>query len=125
LLDSHDNLPEFHVPDLELVEYENCRTIPKHQMSSAKDVVQLAEMDKSGFFLIEFFLSNFDVLIEHIKKTAVFVEKFNSKSQEIFGAKYSGRADFSQHKFIEKPKIELLRGLLTGERLQKFWKAII
>ena len=35
----HDNihqLPELHVPNIPLDEYENCRTIPKHEISSSK-----------------------------------------------------------------------------------------
>ena len=35
----HENihrLPEFHVPNIPLDDYENCRTIPKHQISCAK-----------------------------------------------------------------------------------------
>jgi hypothetical protein len=123
----HDNLPELYVPELELDEYEKCRTIPKHTISCAKDVVQLAEIDKSGFFMIAFLLSNFYVLMEHIKyqKTQKFVEKFNAKLREIFQAKYSARSDFSQHKFIEHKKILLFKGLQVGENLQKFWKKIL
>ena len=97
-----DNLPELYVPDLELDAYENCQTIPKHKMSCTADVVQLAGIDKSGFFLSAFFLSNINALIHYMqkRKLKIFIEKFNSKSRKLFQAKYSGRSDFSEHKFI-------------------------
>jgi hypothetical protein len=119
-------MPDLYVPDLELDEYEN-GIIPKHKISCAKDLVQLAEVDKSGLFVTVFFLSNFYVLLDSIKrkKSGCFVEKFNSKLQKIFEAKYSGRSDFSQHKFVDNKKIVLFRGLSLGKKLQKFWLKII
>jgi hypothetical protein len=116
-----------YLPDIELDEYENCQTIPKHKISCVKDLVLFAEVDKSGLFLAVFFLSNFYVLIEYIKKKKLgyFVEKFNSKLREIFQTKYSGRSDFSQHKFIDNKDISLFKGLLRGEKLQRFWQSII
>jgi hypothetical protein len=122
----HDQMLDWYLPDLELDEYEN-GIIPKHKISCAKDIVQLAEVDKSGLFLTVFFLSNFYVLLDYIKrkKLGYFVEKFNSKLQKIFDAKYSGRCNFSQHKFIDSKKIWLFRGLMKGANCQKFWLAII
>jgi hypothetical protein len=118
---------DLYLPDLELDEYENCQTIPKYKISCARDLVQLTEVDKSSLFLAVFFLSNFYVLIEHIKKKKLkyFVEKFNSKLREVFEAKYSGRSDFSQHKFIESNRITLFQSLLSRKNFPRFWQAII
>jgi hypothetical protein len=117
---------ELYVPDLELDEYEN-GIIPKHKISCARDLVQLAEVDKSGLFVTVFFLSNFYVLLDSIKRKKLgnFIEQFNSKLQKIFGAKYSGRSDFSQHKFIDNTRIQLFRGLSKSAHCQKFWQLII
>ena len=122
-----DNMLDLYVPDLELDEYENSQTIPKHKISCAKDLVLLAGLDKSGLFLTVFLLSNFYLLIDYTKKHKLkyFVEKFNLKSRELFEAKYSGRSDFSQHKFIATAQIRLFRGLLKGSNCQKFWQSII
>jgi hypothetical protein len=121
-----DDLPELYVPNLELDAYENCMAIPKHKMSCVQDVVQLAGIDKSGFFLSAFFLSNINALIEHIKKRKlkVFVDKFNSKSRELFQAQYSGRSDFSEHKFIKNKEVSLFRGLMTSS-FGDFWRSIM
>ena len=121
-----DDLPELHVPNLELDAYENCRTIPKYKMSCAADIVQNAGIDKSGFFLSAFFLSNINVLIDYIKKRKLklFIEKFNSKSRELFQAKYSERTDFSDHKFIAHKDVRLFKGLSTTS-LGDFWRKIM
>jgi hypothetical protein len=121
-----DDLPELYVPNLELDAYENCRNIPKHKINCASDVVQIAGMDKSGFFLSAFFLSNITALIDYMKKRKLkfFIEKFNSKSRELLQAKYSGKTDFSDHKFIEHKDVSLFKGLMTSS-FGDFWRKII
>jgi hypothetical protein len=125
--DPHDNMPKLYVPNVELDEYENCQTIPKHRIMCARDVVQLAGIDKSSLFMVMFLLSNIYVLIKHIqcKKLGNFIWKFNSKLREIFVAKYAGRSDFSQHNFIGDIKLKLFQGLLKGVKYRKFWLAIL
>ena len=82
-------------------------------------------MDKSGRFLVSFLLTNIYVLLEFLRrnKYTEFIEKFNSKAQEIFVEKYSERTDFSAHKFIEGTNVKLLRGLINN--LDKFWLKIL
>ena len=87
--------------------------------------MRLQKIDKSGLFLVIFLLTNIYVFLEFSRrnKFGKFIEKFNSRAQEIFVEKYSERTDFSDHKFIKDTRVTLLRSLINN--LDIFWLKII